>query len=176
LLTAVPALGQSLPSRIRGYKLYRTDVSVLGPADKTTPKAGNSASVKLGEFRSISLGLFSATVEVGAEIFSTAHSGKIEFLMFRDFTVGGIPVDIEEYDHPFSFTKNTPILLPHPFRISLSFADLPTAAYGEVIKSRSELPVKGTVLVFGRFRKMGFEFKRVIPVPISIKIRNPLHP
>jgi hypothetical protein len=172
-LSAVSAAGQDLPGKIRGYKLYKTHVRVVGPADKAPADSKRSASVKLGDIQAIEIGLFSATVNVGAEISASDQSGKVDFLMFRDFTINGVPVDIEEYRHPFTFTKNTAVVLPDPVRVSLSFANLPKAAYKELVESPKELPVRGTILVFGRFRKMGFEFKRVIPVPIDLKISNP---
>jgi hypothetical protein len=48
------------------------------------------------------------------------------------------------------------------------------AVYRELTEQRDELQVTGTVFVFGKFKKMGFEFKRVIPVKIDLKIKNPL--
>jgi len=51
---------------------------------------------------------------------------------------------------------------------------LPRAAYSEIVEHKSELSVTGTAFVFGKFKKMGFSFKRVVPIKIDIKVKNPL--
>jgi hypothetical protein len=44
----------------------------------------------------------------------------------------------------------------------------------ELINSPNELVVTGTAFVFGKFKKFGFTFKRVVPVKIDLKFKNPL--
>lgn len=41
--------------------------------------------------------------------------------------------------------------------------------------AKDEWTVTGRVFVFGRFKKFGFDFKRVVPVEINLKIKNPLN-
>jgi hypothetical protein len=173
LFTAVKA--QDLPKKIRGYTVYRTDVKVFGPLETQDNSTDNRASVKLGEPEVVDFGLYGATFEIGAEISSFQRSGKVDFLMFRGFRVHGIPVEIDEYQHPFSFKKKSPVVMPKPIRVSFSVKDLPKAAYKEIFAAEDELPITGTVFVFGKFKKMGFEFKRVIPIKVDLKIKNPLH-
>ena len=48
------------------------------------------------------------------------------------------------------------------------------AARRELIESKKEWQVTGTVFIFGKFKKFGFGFKRVVPVKINLKIDNPL--
>jgi hypothetical protein len=47
-------------------------------------------------------------------------------------------------------------------------------AVRELKDSKEEWSVTGRVFVFGKFKKFGFNFKRVVPVEINIKIKNPL--
>jgi hypothetical protein len=130
--------------------------------------------VKLGDPELVDIGLTAATIEMGAEIASGGQSGRVDFLTFRDFRVGGMPVEIDEYAHPFAFKKDQMVSIPEPIRISFSMFNVSKAVYQELTEQRDELQVTGTVFVFGKFKKMGFEFKRVIPVKIDMKIKNPL--
>lgn len=165
---------QDLPHKIRGYKVYKTKVNIVTSADKSADKSGENAFVKMGEPKLVDVGLYGATIAVGAEIASGGQSGRIEFLMFRDFRIGGIPVEIEEYRRPFTFKKSEMVSLPDPIRVSISVFSVPKAVYREWTDHRDELEVTGTVFVFGKFKKMGFEFKRVIPLKIDMTIKNPL--
>jgi hypothetical protein len=170
-----PAAAQDLPANILGYKVYKANVTVLGPADISGKRPANGASAKLREFSVADVGLYGATFEIAVDVEPFDHSGKVDLLMFRDFEIQGVPIAIEEYRHPFEFKKQTAVTLPSPIRISFSILNMPTAVYKELFESADELPVTGTVLVFGRFKKMGIEFKRVIPVKVDVRIRNPLH-
>jgi hypothetical protein len=165
---------QSLPSSIRGYKVREADVEIVASGDPTSPKSPNNALVNLSDPELVDLGLSGATIEMGAEIRSGGQSGRVDFLTFRDFRVGGIPVEIDEYAHPFSFKKGQLMSIPKPIRVSFSVFNVSKAVYRELTEQRDELQVTGTVFVFGKFKKMGFEFKRVIPVKIDLKIKNPL--
>jgi hypothetical protein len=169
------ASAQELPGKILGYKLYKTHIGVSAPVDGPATVNGSDASVRLGDVEAVDIGLTGATFAVNAEISSIERSGKVDFLMFRDFRVNDLPVVIERYDHPFTFSKHQPVKLPEPIRLTVSITDLPGAVYKEMLASPADLPVKGTVLVFGRFKRMGIEFKRVIPVIVDIRVRNPLH-
>ena len=174
VLSALCLTAQDLPGKIRGYKVHKTNVNIVTSTDKPADKSSESAFVKMGEPTLADLGLYGATIAVGAEIASGGQNGRIEFLMFRDFRIGGIPVEIEEYHEPFTFKKSETVTLPKPIRVSISVFSLPKAVYQEWTDNRDELEVTGTVFVFGKFKKMGFEFKRVIPVKIDMKIKNPL--
>jgi hypothetical protein len=165
---------QDLPGKIRGYKVYKTNVNTLTSTDKATGKRDENAFVKMGEPTLVDVGLYGATMAVSAEVASGGQTGRIEFLMFRDFRIGGIPIDIEEYHEPFTFKKNETVSLPKPIQVSISVFNVPKAVYQEWTDHRDDLEVTGTVFVFGKFKKMGFEFKRVIPVKINMTGKNPL--
>jgi hypothetical protein len=163
-----------LPSSIRGYKVRDAKVKIVTSTEKAAEKAANSAFVRLGEPELVDIGFYGATIEVGAEITAGEQTGRVDFLTFRDFRIGGVPVEIDEYDHPFQFKKNQVVAIPKPIRLSLSMFSVPKAVYHELTEQTDELDVTGTVFVFGKFKKMGFEFKRVVPVRIDMKIKNPL--
>ena len=64
------AFSQSLPSKIRGYKVYETKVVVINE-DSVTPKPEDAnASVRLLKPKIVSIGLTGVTVEVLAESLS----------------------------------------------------------------------------------------------------------
>lgn len=165
---------QDYPKEIRGYKVQKTKITVKNSADKTDLKDDAEAFVTIGEPTIGEISITGVTLEVSAEIAALEQSGKVDFLVFKDFRVNGLKVDIEEYQNPFSFEKNQPITLPQPVKIFVGTGQSLRGAINEIRDSKEEWDVTGTIFVFGKFRKMGFNFKRVVPVPINIKIKNPL--
>ena len=142
---AFPMFAQDLPGKIRGYKVYNAEIS-----------------------------LTKITLELSAEISGLQQSGRVDFLSFRDFRVNDLPVEVEEYKESFAFEKNQKITLPKPAVIHLGTAQTLRGALREIKESKTEWSVTGRVFVFGKFKKFGFSFKRVVPVEINIKIKNPL--
>jgi len=170
LLTAVlafllvqAAYAQPWPSKIRGYKVYDAKLDLA-----------SDASVKLVDLRIAEAGFSGMTLDVDAEILSRKQGGKIDFVTFRDFKINGIPVEIEEYTHPFALKKGEPFLLPRSARIRLKTASVPIASVRTLREDGRELDVTGTMFIFGKFKKFGFTFKRVVPVRVDMKMANPL--
>jgi hypothetical protein len=64
--------------------------------------------------------------------------------------------------------------LPQPVRGFVSSLNIAKAVYKEMVESKPTWNVSGTVFVFGKFKKFGFRFKRVVPVKIELKLANPL--
>lgn len=163
---------QDLPKEIRGYKVYRAEVSVKNESEEIKNKS--DAFVKVGEPKIVDISLTGVTVEISGEIIAPEQSGKIDFLTFKDFRVNNIAVTVEDYKESFSFTKNQTIALPKPVKFFLGTSDILRGAAREIKNSKDKWTATGTVFVFGRFKKFGFNFKRVIPVEINLKIKNPI--
>jgi len=174
LLLAFPVFAQNLPDKIRGYKVYNAQISVKTESGKTGTKDKSEAFVKIGEPELSDFSLTGVTFELTAEISALEQSGAVDFLTFHDFRVNGLNVEIEEYKESFTFEKNKPIQLPKPVEIFLSTTQTLRGALKELKDSKDEWQVTGRIFVFGKFKKFGFSFKRVIPVEINIKIKNPL--
>ncbi len=174
VLVTLAVVGQQLPSKIRGYKVYNAKVSVAENDRKAA--SGVDAVIKLGDPEVESVGLAGVGLTVAGDMTSIGQTGTVDFLSFRDFRINGIPVEIEEYDHPFAFKERETTALPYPIKVTISPKSVAKAAFREVIESKEKWAVTGKVLVFGRFRKYGFTFKRVVPVSINIEIANPVKP
>ncbi len=166
LLLLLPAFSQDLPSKIRGYSVHSPAI-IVNTADQR-------ADVKVGDPVIVDLSLSGVSFELPTEVASAAQSGRVDFLTFHDFQVNGVSVEIEEYKYPFSFRKNETKALPEPAKIFLPTGALLKGAWAEMQESRKEWLVTGRVLVFGKFRKYGFYHKRVVPVDVSLTIKNPL--
>jgi hypothetical protein len=166
-LLSAPA--QDLPKKIRGYKVYQADISVKNKAKKSS-----EAVIKIGEPEVADVSVGGLTLEILFEIEALEQSGTVDFLAFHDFQVNGIKVNVEEYKHSFELKKNQNIILPQPARIFVSTGQTLRGALKEWRESKEEWTVTGRVFVFGHFRKAGFKFKRVVPVDINLKIKNPL--
>lgn len=174
MFTPLVFCAQDLPDEIRGYKVYKADVSVKTSADKTERKNKAEAFVKVGKPELVEVSLTGITFEVSSEIDSLEQSGKIDFLAFHDFRINGLAVEIEEFKESFAFKKNETLILPKPVKVFLGTGQALRGALNEFRNSKDEWTVTGRVFVFGKFKKMGFYFKRVVPVEINIKINNPL--
>ena len=174
-LFALSAIAQDFPDKIRGYKVYDAKISVKTESDKIETKGASEAFVKIGEPEIADISLTGVTLEISAEVSGLEQSGRVDFLTFHDFRVNDLPVKVEEYKESFSFNKNKTVILPKPARIFLETSQVLRGALKERKESNEEWRVTGRVFVFGKFKKFGFSFKRVVPVEINIKIKNPLH-
>lgn len=171
---ALSICAQDLPGKIRGYKVYNAEISVKTERDKNEIKKATEAFVKIGEPEIAEISLTGITLELSAEISGLQQSGRVDFLSFHDFRVNDLPVEVEEYKESFAFEKNQTITLPKPAKIHLGTAQTLRGALKEIKESKTEWRVTGRVFVFGKFKKFGLNFKRVVPVEINIKIKNPL--
>lgn len=173
LFCASIVAAQNWPDKINGYKVYDSNISIT-TEDLLSSPAEKDAHIKLTDPKLADIGLHGATIEIGASITSTKQSGKVDLVTFKDIFVNGFKVDVEDYKHAFAFKKGESTALPKPARITLKTSSLPRAAYNELVNSQKELSVTGTAFVFGKFKKMGFSFKRVVPVKLDLKVKNPL--
>lgn len=169
LVLALPAASQELPAKIRGYKVH-----MPGTSASNDPTATPGAFVRLDKPRVSVDGLLSVGVEAGGEFTSLDQSGRVEFLTFHDIRVNGIAVDIDEYRHKFKFRKGEPAALPAPLRGRISITGAARTAWRELTASPDRWRISGTVFVFGRFKRYGFSFRRVVPVKLDVSISNPL--
>ncbi len=174
LLCLVTAASQDLPGKIRGYKVYKTAVSIKTPGEKNPPESKFEAVVTIGEPELVDISLSGMTLEISAEINALEQSGKVDFLTFTDFRVNGLAVEVEEYKNPFEIKKNQPVVLPKPARIFIDMTRTLRGAVNELKNSKDEWQVTGRIFVFGKFKKFGLSFKRVIPVEINLRVKNPL--
>ena len=174
LLFSVSAFSQKLPNKIRGYKVYQTKISVKTDKEKTKEKKGAEAIVKIGEPELEDFSLTGITLKFPASVEGIEHSGKIDFLTFEDFKVNDLDVEIEEYKHPFEIKKDEKVFLPKPVKVFLRADRALRGALGEMKDSKKVWNVTGRIFVFGKFKKFGINFKRVVPIEINIKIENPL--
>ena len=85
------------------------------------------------------------------------------------------PFEIDDIATPFKFKKNKTASMPGPARVTVSLTSIPRAIYKQISADPADINVTGRAFVFGRFKRFGMTFKRVIPINVDIKIKNPLH-
>lgn len=154
---------------MRGYKSY--DIPGVVRIDDGK---GKGPFLRVYTPKLASIGMSGVSLTAGGEISAAGQTGRVDFLTFRDFRVNGVDIEIEEYDHAFSLTKNGIVVLPSPVVILIGKTTIAKATFGELIGSKKKWIVTGVVLVFGRFTKFGFGFKRVVAMPIEIEMDNPI--
>lgn len=167
-------LAQDLPGEIRGYKVYNAKISVTNQTEKPDARDKSEAFVKVGEPEIVDVSLTGVTLELSAEIDALEQSGTVDFLTFKNVRVNGLAVDVEEYRESFEIKKNQIVILPKPVKIFVGTGETLRGAMNEIKESKEEWTVTGTIFVFGRFKKSFLKFKRVVPVEVNIKIKNPL--
>ena len=168
------ANAQDLPDEIRGYKVHRAKVSVQTRIDRNKPPEDFGVAVDFDEPKLVRVSPLGTTFEVSLEMTVFNQSGKIDFLTFKDFRVNGLKVEIEEYDESFEIEKNKSTRLKKPIKIFVAATQTIKGGLKEIFQSEKEWQVTGRVFVFGKFKKLGFKFKRVVPVDVNLKITNPL--
>ena len=174
LLFSLIINGQDLPKEIRGYKVYQAKISVKNQTEKNGAPDKSETFVKIGEPEITDVSLTGITLEISAKIESSSQSGTIDFLTFQDFRADNLPVEVEEYRESFRLEKNKTTILPKPIKFFLNTKQTLRGAFKEMKESKEEWTVKGKIFVFGRFKKSFLKFKRVVPIEINFKIKNPL--
>jgi hypothetical protein len=173
LLPSIRAQEAELPKEIRGYKLHRTNMEVRSPASDSTVSKEIETHIKLGKPHLVDVSLTGFTFEVAIETSPVSAAGTVNFLTFNDFRVNGIPIKIEEYEGPIRLKKGEPFSIPKPARIFVSSGGVLEEAWSEFRTSKKDWVVTGQVFVFGKFKKMGLSFKRVVPIDVHASIKNP---
>lgn len=173
-LLTFSAFAQQLPDKIRGYKVHKEKILIQDEPDKNQKNKDLYVEVKLDNPDLADITALGLKLELGGEVTVFGQSGTVDFISFKDFQVNGIAVEIEEYKETFEFKKNTAFKLEKPVEMFISTAQTLRGAWKEVKDSKEEWLVTGKIFVFGRFKKLGFNFKRVVPVEIKIKIPNPV--
>ena len=164
---------QNLPKEIRGYKVYNAKISVKNQPDNRKSKDESEVYVKIGEPEIADISLTGITLEIPAEIDSVSPNGTIDFLTFYDFRINNLKVEIEDYKESFEIRKNQRVILPKPINAFIATSQTLRGALEEFRASKEEWTVTGKVFIFGRFKKSFLKFKRVVPVEINLKIKNP---
>jgi hypothetical protein len=173
LLLSSTVFSQNLPDELRGYKVYKAKINVQNQTGKTDSKETGTI-LKLNDPELIDISLTGVTLEITGEVSTDKQSGHVDFLAFKNFRVNGLEVEIEEYREAFDFKKNQTVKFPKPIKIFLSLGQAMSGVLKEWRESKDIWQVTGRVFVFGRFKKFGFKFKRVIPVDVNLLIKNPL--
>ena len=160
-----PAGERVYPKEIRGYKVERVAVEAR--------QSGNEI-LTFGEANVITIAPLGVTLEIPIVLAPVKQKGRVDFLSFYDVTINGTKVDVADYPESFELPTERPLTLARPLRV---FVAMPRALIGAVIEWASPQPtwsVTGVVYVFGQFKKAIFKFKRVVPVELDLRIRNPL--
>lgn len=173
-LLTLSAFAQELPDKIRGYKVHKDKISIQDEPDTSRKNKDLYVEVNLDNPELTDITALGLKLELGGEITVFGQSGTVDFISFKEFQVNGITVEIEEYKETFEFKKNSPFKLEKPIEMFINTAQTLRSAWKEIKDSKEEWLVTGKIFVFGRFKKLGFNFKRVIPVEVKIKIPNPL--
>src|SRR5688572_5839160 len=165
----VNAQTQELPKKIRGYKVHSETLTV-----KNEPIGDDKPYVVVGQPSVTDISVSGVTLAITAELRSAGYEGRVDMLSFRDFTVNGIPVEVRDLNIPFNVEKAGTTILPGPATVFLPTSKVLRAAWSEATNSKNEWAINGRILVFGKFKKFGFSFKRVVPIDVQLRIPNPL--
>ncbi len=165
---------QELPDEINGYKVHRVSINVMSKAGNEPEDKSPAVQLDFDGPQLSAVSPFGLTLDFHGRLRVMEQSGTVDVLSFKGVTINGITVQIEDYRHQFRFKKNRPVVLKEPIKVFVSTGEGLKGAVRELINSKDRWQIKGTVYVFGRFKKSLFKFKRVIPVGIDMFIENPV--
>ena len=174
VLPNVPAQTRDLPDKIRGYKVHDSNITIDNSEDNSESNKDLRVEFDFAEPILAGISPLGITLELGGEMTVFGQSGTVDFITFRDFRVNGVAVNVMEYDQSFDFKKGESFALKKPVEIYISLGQALRGASKEWREAKEKWQVTGRVFVFGRFKKYGFRFKRVIPVEVEIEIDNPV--
>lgn len=174
LFLAGSLYSQNLPDKIRGYKVYKNTITIEDKSENNEKNKDFNLEVNLDNPELAEVTALGLKLELGGKVTVYGQSGTIDFISFKDFSVNGLSVEIQEYKKPFEFKKDEPFTLEKPIEMFISTTQTLRGAWKEAKDSKEEWLVTGKIFVFGRFKKFGFNFKRAVPVEVKIKIPNPL--
>jgi len=164
------ASAQDLPGKIRGYKVHDEIITL-----SNSNLAGQGGpSIIVGDPKVSDVSISGVTIAIAGELRAAGFDGRVEWLMFRDFRINGIAVEVAELNEPFTIRKRGKTALPAPASVFISTPSLISSAWKEITDSKEDWLVTGRILVFGKFRRFGFNFKRVVPVDVRLTLKNPL--
>ncbi len=163
-----------MPSKIDGYKVHHSKIKIAVDEPALGGSYDADAVVNISSLKFASVSLSGLTIEIDAEIKSIKETLKIDRVSFDNVVVNGFRVKVEDYNHSFNIRKGESVSLPKSARITIGPTQLPLAAYNELVNSPKTLSVKGSANVFGRVKRFGVTFKRVVPVKFDLEFKNPL--
>lgn len=161
---------QDLPDKIRGYKVHDEIIKLANDGSKQVDKP----YVTVGAPTVSDVSFSGVTLAIIGELEEAGHDGRVELITFRDFRVNGVAVEVSEFDTPFTVKRRGKTTLPAPATVFLPTTNILNAAWKEITESKTDWTITGRVFVFGKFKKFGLTFKRVIPVDVNLTIKNPL--
>lgn len=173
LCLGTTTFSQTYPKKIRGYKVHEIDVKLSSADTKLSPKSDDSSVIRLSQPTIVDVGLTGVTFEVSAEVDAVGQSGRVDMLSFQDLKINGIAVTVAEVSERFTFRSRETIKLK-PVRVFINTFNLARAARSELLDTKKRWRATGTVFVFGKFKKFGIGFKRVVPIKLDLTFPNPL--
>jgi hypothetical protein len=180
--TGTSAQTRSYPKEIRGYKVERAVVEIKKPKPAKDPKTQTETTsdsdvdqlIQFGQPRLASATPLGITLEIPIVVAPVKQSGHVDFLVFEDMVVNGTSVEIDEYHRAFDLPNKEALTLNEPLSFYISIPSAVLATVDDWADSKETWPVTGRVYVFGKFKKLLINFKRVVPVELNLTMRNPL--
>jgi hypothetical protein len=160
---------RSTPHEVRGYKVENAELKL----NKAAKGAEAGELIRFDSVRVASLSPLGATLEVRATVAPVLQTGDVDLLVFDDVRVGGTPVTVNDYAHPFKIPENNPLTLPFPIVVYVSSPRAILGALGDLIDHQEMLPVTGRIYVCGHYKRLLMKFKRAVPVELKATMSNP---
>lgn len=159
------------PPELRGYKVDRVAVE---PQNSSKTAVRSDQLIRFGKVRVARVTSAGVTLELPIVVAPVKQKGQVDFLVFEDIVVNGMPVRIDEYHRRFELPNRKELILKEPLKFFVTLPNAMLAALGEWANSQEKWRVTGRIYVFGRYKKFLFNFKRTVPIELDLMITNPL--
>jgi hypothetical protein len=172
LLFLILAGSNFAQEKIDGYKVYNAKVLVASARDNvpSDAKSNFDTLVKIGKPQNFTLTTAGASFEIPLSVNIFKSGGRIERVSFDNVQVNGLKMQIEDLNEMFDFEKGIDVPFPRPLKVKVHLSDTARSLFS-LKPSISNFEVVGRVMVFGTFKKLGFKFKRAIPLDLKFKVK-----
>ena len=161
------------PKEIRGYKLERVNIETKD-SNKKDDAVSSEPVITFGDAHVVSVSPLGVTIEIPMVVRVVKAKGRVDFLTFYDMTINGRPVEVDDYNDSFDMPNDHPLTLRRPLTVFVGTTSVLSGAVEDFRQPKETWPVTGVVYVFGQFKKWIFKGKRVVPVELDLRMRNPL--
>jgi hypothetical protein len=179
LLFLILAGSNFAQEKIDGYKVYNAKVLVASERDDVpaNTKSDFDSLVKIGKPQNFTFTggtTAGASFEIPLSVNIFKSGGRIERVSFENVQVNGLKMQVEDFNEMFDFEKGIDAPFPRPLKVKVHLSDAARSLFS-LKPSISNFEVVGRVLVFGTFRKLGFKFKRAIPLDLKFNVALPIN-
>jgi hypothetical protein len=158
-----------LPAELKGVKVYHL-------SEKASEKAqGELAVVRSVAYQEVNLDHLA--LNLLARMNPVDRPASVTKIYFQDLRANGLPVHVEPYETEFQLSKNAPVELPSPLRLTFVFAEIDSLAPLRELVQKDVLHLTGDLFILVRLNTLESAVMgtRQVVLPFHLDQTVPMH-